>query len=93
MISIERIDPTTVWHPSMNTSLLIHGLLGSPLFGRGIVTVVLLCSQSSHPPVILGVFFPYGVPAGTATTWIAVGKYNSLWDATLSGIAIAWDEE
>ena len=40
----------------MKTSLLIHGLRGSPLFGRGIVTVVLLRSQSRHPPVIPGVF-------------------------------------
>ena len=76
MIPIECIDPATVWHPSMKTSLIIHGLLGSPLFGRGIVTVVLLRSQSRHPLVIPGVFFPYGVPAGTATSWIAVGKYN-----------------
>ena len=72
----------------MNTSLLIYGLLGSPLFGLGIVTVVLLCSQSGHPPVILGGIFPVWVLAGTATTWIAIGKYNSL-----SGIVIAWDEE
>ncbi|CAH3158505.1 unnamed protein product, partial [Porites lobata] len=44
IIPIECIDPATVWHPSMKTSLLIHGLRGSPLFGREIVTVVLLRS-------------------------------------------------
>ena len=44
IIPIECIDPATVWHPSMKTSLLIHGLRGSSLFGRGIVTVVLLRS-------------------------------------------------
>ncbi|CAH3184110.1 unnamed protein product [Porites evermanni] len=44
IIPIECIDPATVWHPSMETSLLIHGLRGSSLFGRGIVTVVLLRS-------------------------------------------------
>ena len=59
MIPIECIDPATVWHPSMKTSLLIHGLLGSPLFGRGIVTVVLLRSQSDHTlQLSQGVFFP-----------------------------------
>ena len=62
----------------MKTSLIIHGLLGSPLFGRGIVTVVLLRSHAVTPPSSnpRGIF-PYGVPAGTATSWIAVGKYNS----------------
>ena len=44
IIPVECIDPATVWHPSMKTSLLIHGLRGSSLFGRGIVTVVLLRS-------------------------------------------------
>lgn len=44
IIPIECIDPAMVWRFSMKTSLLIHGLRGSPLFGRGIVTVVLLRS-------------------------------------------------
>ncbi|CAH3186132.1 unnamed protein product, partial [Porites lobata] len=44
IIPIECIDPATVWHRSMKTSLLIHGFRGSSLFGWGIVTVVLLRS-------------------------------------------------
>ena len=55
LIPIEYIGSATVWHPSMKTSLLIHGLRGSPRnCNSGSVTFLVW----PHPPVIPGVFFP-----------------------------------
>ena len=93
MIPIECIDPATVWHPSMKTSLIIHGLLGSPLFGRGIVTVVLLRSQSRHPPVIPGVFSLMECRPELLLRGLRSESTISSGTHLLSGIAIAWDEE
>ena len=77
----------------MKTSLIIHGLLGSPLFGRGIVTVVLLRSQSRHPPVIPGVFSLMECRPELLLRGLRSESTIPSGTHLLSGIAIAWDEE